>query len=99
MTGGASLFVGGVILRGTAVLELGALYPHRVQVTESQRLVETGPYRWLRPPAYAGMLLAPLGLVLVFFDRLNLVLWLAAVLPSLVMRIRIEERRLASPPG
>jgi protein-S-isoprenylcysteine O-methyltransferase Ste14 len=45
------------------------------------------------------MLLAHLGLVLVFFNWLGLVLLFAALLPALVIRILVEERALASLPG
>jgi protein-S-isoprenylcysteine O-methyltransferase Ste14 len=99
LIGGASIFVGGVILRVSAVLELGQFYSHRVQVMDTHRIVQTGPYRWIRHPAYSGMLLAHLGLVLVYFNWLSLVLLLAALLPALVIRILVEERTLASIPG
>lgn len=96
---GASLFWGGLILRISAVLELGQFYSHRVQVTGKQRVVQTGPYRWIRHPAYSGMLLLHLGLVTVFFNWLSFSLLLAALLPALVNRILVEERTLLSLPG
>lgn len=99
LTAGALLFVGGVSLRVSAVLELGQFYSHRIRVIDTHQVVQTGPYRWIRHPAYSGMLLAHLGLVLVFFNWVSLVLLLFALLPALVIRILLEERTLASLPG
>jgi protein-S-isoprenylcysteine O-methyltransferase Ste14 len=99
LSGGALLFTGGAILRVCAVLELGQFYSHRVQVMGMHQVVQTGPYRWIRHPAYAGMLLAHLGLVSVFFNWVSLFLLLAALLPALVVRILVEERTLANLPG
>jgi protein-S-isoprenylcysteine O-methyltransferase Ste14 len=96
---GALLFVGGLYLRATAVIELGQFYSHRVQVMDIHQVVQTGPYRWVRHPAYSGMFVAHLGLVLVFFNWLSLVLLLAALLPALVIRIFVEECALAKLPG
>lgn len=96
---GTALFGGGVALRVSAVRALGEFYSHRVQVTGTHRIIQSGPYRHLRHPAYSGMLLAHLGLVLVFFNWLSVALLLSALLPSLVARIRVEERTLASVPG
>jgi protein-S-isoprenylcysteine O-methyltransferase Ste14 len=88
-----------LIVRASAVIELGQFYSHRVQVTGTHQVVQTGPYRWIRHPAYSGMSVAHLGLVLVFFNWLSLVLLLAALLPALAIRILVEERALAKLPG
>lgn len=99
LMGGALIFVGGVTLRISAVLELGRFYSHRVRVITDHQIVETGPYRWIRHPAYSGMLLAHLGLVLVFFNWLSVALLICALLPALVLRILVEERTLTNLPG
>jgi protein-S-isoprenylcysteine O-methyltransferase Ste14 len=57
-------------------------------------LIQTGPYRWLRHPAYTGLWLALLAAGLAMGDFLA---WLCLTLPSfwgLSTRIRIEERML-----
>jgi hypothetical protein len=60
------------MLRATAVLELGLFHSHRV--------VQTGPYKWTRHPAHAGMHLA---LVSVSFNWVSLLLSFVAPLPAL----------------
>lgn len=96
---GAIVFGGGVLLRSSAVRELGAFYSHRVRLTDRHAVVQTGPYKYLRHPAYAGMLLAHLGFVLVFFNLVSLVILLGAMLPTIILRIRVEERALAEVDG
>ena len=96
---GASAFVAGGALRIVAVHTLGAFYSHRVRLTDDHAVVSTGPYRWLRHPAYAGMLLAHAGLVTVFFNGVAAALLVAALLPAIVVRIGVEERALRSLPG
>ncbi|HMA91941.1 MAG TPA: isoprenylcysteine carboxylmethyltransferase family protein [Polyangiaceae bacterium] len=96
---GTAFFGGGLALRVSAVRSLGEFYSHRVQVTSAHRIVDSGPYQYLRHPAYSGIFLAHVGLVLVFFNWLSVGLLLSALLPSLVARILVEERTMASLPG
>lgn len=53
-------------------------------------LVTSGPYRWLRHPAYAGELLNVGAFVLAHAGLWNMVLF-AVLLVSLVIRIHMEE--------
>jgi protein-S-isoprenylcysteine O-methyltransferase Ste14 len=95
MIGGVFLFGCGVVLRVLAVRELGEFYSHRVHVTDGHRIVQTGPYKFLRHPAYAGMLLARSGFVSVYFNLVSFALLIGALLPAIVLRIRVEELALA----
>src|SRR5262249_44376744 len=69
---GTILFVSGVVLRGSAIHSLGAMYSYRVRVDDRHEIVKHGPYRLLRHPAYAGMLLAHVGFVICFFNPVSL---------------------------
>ncbi|GII82697.1 hypothetical protein Ssi03_06870 [Sphaerisporangium siamense] len=92
------LFAGGIMLRTAAIRALGALYTHHVLRRDEHPLVTTGPYRFVRHPAYAGMLLANLGFVL-YFHQVFGVAALLALTAVLVWRIRTEERVLWTVPG
>lgn len=96
---GVVVFVLGAALRIAAVRALGAFYSHRVQVGGGHSIVDTGPYQWIRHPAYSGMLLAHLGFVLVFFNWVSLAVVSFALLPAIVRRITVEERALTAVAG
>ena len=93
----AGVFVAGVTLRAWAIHELGVQYSHRVVRISDGGLISSGPYRVLRHPAYAGMLLANIGFAVYFSSPASitaLILLVAAVL----WRIRIEEDVLTELP-
>lgn len=91
---GIGIFLGGVSIRLWAIRVLGRSYSHRVRLPEDQKLITTGPYRMLRHPAYSGMLLSHIGLVIFFFNWVSLALLLGFLLPAIVVRIYIEEKAL-----
>jgi protein-S-isoprenylcysteine O-methyltransferase Ste14 len=98
MAPAVALFTSGIALRMTAIRALGPVYSHHVVRLNEHPLVTTGPYRFIRHPAYAGMLAANLGFVLFFFNVPCAVAWLR-LLGALIWRIRVEERTLWSVPG
>lgn len=94
----ATLFVGGVVLRETAIWTLGRFYSHHVLRRADQVAVTSGPYRLIRHPAYAGMLLAHAGFVGCFPGPASAVA-LCALAAAVVRRLRVEERVLWDMPG
>ena len=89
----------GIVLRLSAIRALGTAYSYRVRVEPEQPLISSGPYRVVRHPAYAGMLLAHLGFVAVLYNPVSLVMLAAWFLPALLLRIRVEEAALEGLPG
>ena len=57
-------------------------------------MITGGPYRVIRHPSYAGILLAVMGLGLFIGNWLSLASLTIAVACGLVFRIRVEERVL-----
>ena len=58
--------------------------------------MQTGAYRFLRHPAYAGYLLMALGIALGYFSLSGLAATLVLLVPVLNYRIRVEEKVLAA---
>lgn len=93
---GLILWVLGMGLAGWAVRVLGRFMTVTIQVTESQRLVQEGPYAWVRHPIYSANVTAAIGLGLLFLSPPLLAV--AVVLAALaVYRARLEDEFLRSP--
>jgi len=91
---GIVLMVVGLVVRVQAYRALGKCWSLRVQIKEGQPLVRTGPYRFVRHPAYLGMLLVCLGIPIAFRSIWAAVVMAAGMWPAVAYRIRIEERLL-----
>lgn len=96
---GLVLFFAGIAFRLIAIETLGKFYSHRVRLVDEHQIIDSGPYRWVRHPAYTGMLLAHFGFVLVFFNIYALLALSLVLLPSIVKRILVEEVALMELPG
>jgi len=96
---GLAVFAAGIGLRGWAIVTLGRAYSHRVRTPEGVGIVSHGPYRVLRHPAYTGMLLAHVGIAVLFLNVFVVAALVFALVPALVRRIRVEESHLLSLPG
>lgn len=91
---GLVLMVCGVALRQWAVWLLSGYFTIDVRVHAGQTVVEAGPYRWVRHPSYAGMLLTLAGIGLALGNWAGLVALIVLPSAGLVHRIRVEERAL-----
>lgn len=89
----------GCILIGTcwrwyAIWTLGRFFTGMVVVAEDHRLIEHGPYRYVRHPAYAGILLVVFGFGLMMTNLLSGMTLMTALLCGLLYRMSIEEQAL-----
>lgn len=89
-----------LIVLGSAIFiwarrTLGKFYSGHVSVIEGQLLVQSGPYRFIRHPAYAGYILIALGLSLGYSSIAGLAAILFLLLPSVIYRIGVEDKLLA----
>jgi protein-S-isoprenylcysteine O-methyltransferase len=91
---GLVLVVGGGLLLAWARLTLGRLGSPKVLIQDGHRLITTGPYRRLRNPMYTADLLLYAGVAIALGAWISLVLAIAALLPMLVGRAKLEERLL-----
>ncbi|WP_405996998.1 methyltransferase family protein [Streptomyces sp. NBC_00829] len=91
-----AVFVAGVVLRLTAVRQLGRFYSHKVRTLADHRIVQSGPYRMIRHPAYCGMVIAHIGFTVVFLNPISAAATAGLLIPAVVHRIRVEERTLMS---
>ena len=96
---GIGFFLFGVGLRLWAIGTLGPFYSHRVRLFKQHQIVDSGPYRFVRHPAYSGMLLSHIGFIMFFFNRICLIVFVLFFLPTILVRVFIEEQTLFSIQG
>jgi len=87
-------FLCGIAYRLWAIKTLGKYYSHIVREVDAHKIVDSGPYRHIRHPAYAGMILANLGVIIFFFNLITLIICLLILIPAIILRIIIEEKTL-----
>ncbi len=84
----------GVVIRVTAVHRLGEFFTLSVQTNEKQAIVNTGIYKLLRHPAYAGSVLTLWGISLAFRSPVGLAAVLVITAAIYGYRITIEEKTM-----
>ncbi len=89
-----ALIGAGLWLRRRALAALGPHFSIKLVLRDDHRLVESGPYRRIRHPNYAGLVLVMLGTALVLQSPLALAAVVLVWLPALLLRIRQEESAL-----
>ena len=96
---GLTLFVLGVAFSVWAYHTLGRFFALTVQAQPEHRVVDQGPYRFIRHPGYTGILLAMLGLGLAMQSWAAILILLLVSSFALIYRVRIEERFLLAEIG
>ena len=91
---GIVLILLGVALRRWAIITLGRYFTFDVAVRSTQQVVQAGPYRLVRHPAYSGLLLSMLGVGVALANWASLVAIVAGGMIGLLYRVRVEERAL-----
>jgi protein-S-isoprenylcysteine O-methyltransferase Ste14 len=84
----------GLALRVWAIAALGSGFRTTVEVEPGQAVVSSGPYRWIRHPSYAGLLLIVVGLGAAVGNWVSLAACVVLPVPAIVWRIQVEEAEL-----
>ena len=91
--GCALLAAAGLALAWWARLHLGGLWSSGVTRREDHKLIDSGPYAFVRHPIYAGLFLGAVAL-LGISGRTFAVIGFALVVVGIVLKARLEERFL-----
>jgi protein-S-isoprenylcysteine O-methyltransferase Ste14 len=91
---GVAAILLGVSLRWYAIWTLGNYFTRDVAVSADQKIVQNGPYRSIRHPAYSGTFLTMLGVGLTMTNWAALVTLLTCVFLGHMYRIHVEEEAL-----
>jgi methyltransferase len=95
----AALFVLSNVLRWWVIRELAELW--NVQIMDSARIsvVTTGPYRWVRHPNYAGVVMEVFSLPMIHTAWITAIAGTAMYFEILRRRVRMEDDVLMADPA
>ena len=96
---GIGCILAGMALRGYAVAVLGRFFTVEVATRVGQEVIEAGPYRYIRHPAYTGALLSLIGITLALGNWAGVIEMLVLSGPAFGYRIAVEEAALLSALG
>jgi protein-S-isoprenylcysteine O-methyltransferase Ste14 len=96
---GVAMIPLGVALRWYSIWTLGSYFTRDVAVSADQKVVQNGPYRSIRHPAYSGTFLTMLGVGLAMTNWVSLFALLVCVLSGHLYRVRVEEKALSQAIG
>lgn len=91
---GNSVLVLGAILRVYAIIYLGRFFTLNVAIASDHRVIDTGPYRFVRHPSYTGALLALFGIGVAMANWVSLIIIFVPIFLALWWRMNIEEAAL-----
>ncbi len=84
----------GALIHLTGIITLNKQLSAVVMISKNQKLVDTGIYKYIRHPIYAGLLLEFLGFGIALANWLTILVMLIPNVVSLIYRIYVEEKAL-----
>jgi protein-S-isoprenylcysteine O-methyltransferase Ste14 len=96
---GLTLWLAGLAFTVWAYRTLGRFFSLDVQTQNDHKVVDRGPYRLLRHPGYAGVLLGFLGLGVALQSWVSVLVLLLAATAAFAYRVQIEEKFLIAELG
>jgi protein-S-isoprenylcysteine O-methyltransferase Ste14 len=91
---GIMILLAGSMLRRYCFRTLGRYFTGNVRVQADQPVIEDGPYRLVRHPAYTGGMMMYLGTGLALTNWLSALILLGMGALTYAYRVRVEERAL-----
>lgn len=96
---GIGLMLAGTAFRWYSARILGKYFTFDVATQTGQVLIETGPYRYIRHPSYAGALLTLAGFGFALGNWASLIVAVLCLSVAYAYRIRVEEGALSAALG
>jgi len=84
----------GMALRWYAILYLGRFFTANVAIHAGHRVVDSGPYRFIRHPSYTGCLLTAVGYSMTLNNWASIVIIVLPCVAVMLWRIQVEEQAL-----
>lgn len=84
----------GIMIRVLSMRELGGMYRLSPVVSSEDEIISDGVYGIVRHPGYSGLFISFIGLSIISDGFSGIVFVLFLLLPGIILRIGIEEKRL-----
>lgn len=91
---GLVLLVGGITIRIWAIQTLGKHFTATATINNDHRLIENGPYKFVRHPSYLGAFMAILGTPVFLNAHWAILFVIIAMSIAYYIRISVEEKML-----
>ncbi len=92
---GLIIIISGFILRQYSIFILGKFFTPVVEKQKDHKIIQHGPYKYIRHPSYTGLILELSGFSLALSNILALIITLILFIPAINYRIKIEEQFLS----
>jgi len=89
---GLLLYISGLIIRWTAILQLKKAFTVDVAVGQDQKLATTGLYKFIRHPSYLGLLLIMTGFSVSMNSIISVLIIVIPMFLVILYRISVEEK-------
>ena len=89
---GMALIAIGLMVRIHSILTLKQFFTYSVAKVESQRIIETGLYKFIRHPGYLGQWMIFFGISTSISNWLSILVMMILVSVGYLYRIQVEER-------
>lgn len=89
---GITLYVCGLIGRNWAIKTLDKYWSIHIEIRNNHKLIKTGPYKYMRHPAYFSIILEIWGVPLIMNAYFTFIFAVAAYIPITLIRIYYEEK-------
>jgi protein-S-isoprenylcysteine O-methyltransferase Ste14 len=88
-----------VVMHSRARQAIRGQFSGHIQIQPEHRLVQSGPYRYIRHPGYLGYLLMALGIAVGYSSLVSCGAVIVLLIPGLIYRIKVEEKLLVDEYG
>jgi protein-S-isoprenylcysteine O-methyltransferase Ste14 len=96
---GIGIMALGLSLRIWSIAVLGKYFRTTIELENNQRVVQSGPYRFIRHPSYTGLILTCIGYGFALQNILSFAIVVTLPTIALLHRIDMEEEILAAGMG
>ena len=91
---GFAVCVTGVVIRWISIFQLDREFTVDVAISHGHVLKTSGIYKWIRHPAYLGLLLIVSGLAMVMNTLPSVLIVIIPIFIAIIYRIEVEEKAL-----